>query len=214
MAEILVNGQPWHYKETSYATCGSDILNHDDAKYILLTAKRILEKKGVIFMPMFGSLLGIIRENSFIKNDHDMDLAIFEKDKDILINSIPEFSKHGIEFTRASEPFVYTFQYKNAACDFYPLCKAKWPYSQRYYRFVGKFINKKFFKETEEIRFLDEIFYVPKNPVRLLEYFYGKNWRVPQKGRPARIQSKLLIHINLYWFIKRALGYIKRHYLN
>ncbi len=213
MATILVNGQPWEYEETSYLTCGSDVMDHEDAKYILLTAKKVLDENNVPFMLMYGTLLGAIRDNGFIKNDHDMDLLIFEKDRQNLINSIPDFAKHGVMFTRKSEPWVYTFQYKNASCDFYVVQDAGWPYKYRYCRITLDYIQKSFFQQTEKFLFLNEQFDVPKNPKRILEYFYGKNWRIPQR-KSARAQSRLLFHMIIKKFIKRAWSYIKRHFLN
>ena len=211
MATILVKGKPWEYEETSYYGSGR-IIDNEDAKYVLLTAKKILESNGIWFSPIFGTLLGLIRNQSFIPNDYDMDILIKGKDRKKLIDLIPDFAEQGIFFTRSSEPWVYTFQHKSVSCDFYAIQEPKWPYNYRYCKVVDQYIQKDFFKETEKMVFFDKEFNVPKNPTRLLEYMYGKNWRVPQKGQ-ARVQSKLLLHLNLIRFIKRVWSYIQRHLL-
>ena len=211
MATILVNGQPWEYEQTSYYD--TQVFEHDDAKEMFLTLTGILNKENLLFMPMFGTLLGFIRDHCFIKNDYDVDLMIYEKDCSRLINLIPVFHEHGIDITRTSEPWVYTFKYKSACCDFYTIRETSWPYSIRYCRIVENYIQKSFFAETEKREVFGIQIDVPKNPERLIEYMYGKNWRIPQKGQ-AKTQTNALIHINAYRFIKKCISYIKRHYLN
>lgn len=214
MAYITVKGKPFFYQETDYNTCGQHVLNPQDAEYILIKTKEILDRNNINFMPMFGTLLGIVRQNGFIPNDHDMDIAIWGKDRQNLIDLIPEFEKEGIKFTRCSEPYVYTFIYKSADCDFYTLMDSEKIYSWRYVKLVAMYIPRYFFTKTQQIEFLGTTFNVPQNPERLLTYFYGKDWRIPKSGKPARVQSKLLFWINAKRFIQRCISYIKRHYLN
>lgn len=210
MAEILVNGKPWHYEATSYYD--TNVFEHEDAKEMFLMLSKILNEKKILFMPMFGTLLGFIRDHGFIKNDYDIDIMIHEEDCERVINLIPEFHEQGIEITRTSEPWVYTFKYKSAYCDIYTIRKPVWPYNIRYCRIVENYIQKSFFKDIEKREVFGIQINVPQNPEILLEYMYGKNWRIPQKGQ-AKTQTNALIHINAYRFAKRCISYIKRHYL-
>lgn len=209
MAEIVVNGKPWHYEATSYYD--TNVFEQDDAKEMFLVISKILEEESILFMPMFGTLLGFIREHGFIKNDYDIDLMIHEKDCERLINLIPQFDENGIKITRTSEPWVYTFKYKSACCDFYTIRHARWPYNYRYCRIVGNYIQKSFFENVEKIEVFGIQVNVPANPEDLLEYMYGKNWRIPQKGQ-AKTQTYALVHINAYRFVKRCISYVRRHY--
>lgn len=210
MATILVNGKPWEYEQTSYYD--TIVFDPDDAKTMFLTITEILHENKLLFMPMFGTLLGFIRDHGFIKNDYDIDLMIYEKDFDKLINLIPVLHERGIDITRTSEPWVYTFKYKSACCDFYTIRKTAWPYNIRYCRIVENYIQKSFFEGTQKAEVFDVQIDVPKNPECLLEYMYGKNWRIPQKGQ-AKTQTNALVHINAYRFVKKCISYIKRHYL-
>ncbi len=210
MATILVNGQPWEYEATSYYD--TNVFAPDEAKKMFLTITDILNENKLLFMPMFGTLLGFIRDHGFIKNDYDVDLMIYEEDCEKLINLIPVFHAHGIDITRTSEPWVYTFKYKSACCDFYTIRKTSWPYNLRYCRIVENYIQKSFFEGTQKTEVFGIQIDVPKNPERLLEYMYGKNWRIPQKGQ-AKTQTNALVHINAYRFVKKCISYIKRHYL-
>jgi len=211
MATILVNGKPWEYEETSYYDI--NVFDHEDAKGMFLILSNILNENNLLFMPMFGTLLGFIRDHGFIKNDYDIDIMIFEKDIQKLIDLIPAFHKVGIDITRKSEPWVYTFKYKSACCDFYTIRKAPWPYNLRYCRIVGNYIQKSFFEHTQKAEVFGIQVDVPKRPEVLIEYMYGKNWRIPQKGQ-AKTQTNALIHINAYRFAKRCISYINRHYIN
>lgn len=211
MAEILVKGKPWQYEATDYYEAGKIPLNHDDAKYLLIKLKETLDAKGITFMPMFGTLLGIIRENGFIKNDHDMDVMIYEKDLQKLIDTIPELDSVGIKFSRCSEPWVYTFVYKSADCDFYPIKKAHFPYN-KYVQVLDQYMPKSLFDETEKVNFLGKEFDVPQNPIRVLEYCYGKNWRIPT-SKAATIMAPELIHLRAWALFKRALSYFYRHFI-
>ena len=212
MATILVNGKPWEYEKTSY---NDDLhaIDHEDAQKLIVNIKKVLDKHHIFFMPMFGTLLGIVRDHAFIKNDHDMDLVIYEKDCQALINLIPEFYQNGIVFTRCSEPWIYTFKMGGADCDIYIIKDAGWFYRWRYYRIIGCYIPKFYFKDSQKVTFLGELFDIPLKSECLLTYFYGKNWRIPS-SRQAKIQTNELIHINIYRFYKRCINYIKRHFFN
>lgn len=212
MAEILVKGKPWHYEASSYYDVANDYIDHEDAIYVLKHAKEILDKAGIVFMPMYGTLLGIIRQNDFIPKDYDMDLAVFGRDRQNLIDLIPEFDKVGIKFTRCSEPWVYTFKYKSADCDFYMINDSCWPYNYRYVRIVTKYIQRNFFTELKTVNFKGVDISVPKRSEELMEYFYGREWRIPKPGQ-ARTQSRILFWFNIWRFGKRCFSYVKRRYL-
>lgn len=211
MAEIIVKGKPWRYESTDYYALDGDILNVDDAPYLLVTLKSVLEENNIIFMPMYGTLLGIVRDNNFINNDHDMDALIMGCDRQKLIDLIPELDELGIKFVRCSEPWVYTFQYRNAYCDVDVMIEARWPYNYRYCLLEKQYIPKSYFLKVKKIQFLNEFFSVPFESESLLAYFYGTNWRIPGGGQ-ARIQSRLLVHIVVWNFVLRCLNYIKRHW--
>lgn len=211
MAEIIVQGKPWHYEATSYFEFGD--FNRDDAKYLLSTIKHVFDEHGITFLLMYGTLLGAVRERDFIGHDYDIDIDIFAKDRLKMIDLIPELDKYGVKFTRHSGDAIYTFVYKSADCDIDIIYEARWPLKYRYNYTLGSYYPKFYVAETEKIDFLGEMYDVPKNPERFLQYIYGKDWRIPQKGKHGHIQSKALVHINLYRFVKRCISYIKRHYL-
>lgn len=213
MAEILVKGKPWHYEATSYYNNDCTNINSNDATFLLKTTMEITKKHGITVFPVFGTLLGIIRENDFIKNDGDVDVAFMEKDFQRIIDLIPEFDGVGIKFARCSEPYVYTFEYNHTSLDFYNIQKAPWPYSYRYCKLEGQYMEKKYYKEFKELEFKGFRVLVPKDSESWLAYIYGKSWRIP-RGGGGRIQSRLLFWFVMWRFAKRVVSYIKRHYLS
>jgi secreted Zn-dependent insulinase-like peptidase len=47
------------------------------------------------------------------------------------------------------------------------------------FNLAGYATPKKYFKERQNIKFLEKTFQCPKNPVNILEFWYGKTWDTP-----------------------------------
>lgn len=188
-------------------------LTLEESKYFLVTMNKVLKANGVVMMPMFGTLLGAIREQGFIKNDSDIDVVIYAKDRDKVFDLRSELEKYNIHLHCYVLPWIFTFEYKGITCDVYPLYESAWPWTRRYNLLLEKYINKKYFAETEDYELFDEIFQVPANPERLLTYLYGKTWRIPQSTKP-KIESRLFFWRYFNRFIQRCMRYAKRHWLH
>ena len=147
----------------------------------LIDFNNTMNKFKVPFVLIFGGLLGLVRENNFIKYDTDIDVACFNefvrrdhwkmKDiKDDLINKgfkvvgndecylhIDFFIRNGekIEiwwFDKIDEEWIFGETVR------YPSC---------------------YFDKLEEKSFLGTIFKVPSNPEKFIELTYGKSWKTP-----------------------------------
>mgnify|MGYP006916028481 CR=1 FL=1 len=184
----------------------------EDAKYLLISLKQVLEKHNIVIMPMFGTLLGAIREHNFIKKDSDIDVVTSADNVQAIFDLRPELEKVGINLYCYVLPWIFTFEYKEITCDIYPVYESAWPWTSRYSLLLEKYIRKSFFEQTEDYEFLGEHFQVPANPEKLLTYLYGGDWRVPQSKKP-RIESPLFVHRYLHRFIQRGIRYIRRHVL-
>jgi len=57
-----------------------------------------LEKHNIEYSAYGGTLLGSLRHDGFIPWDDDLDLVVFEKDEEKLINNLPELKKYGIYY--------------------------------------------------------------------------------------------------------------------
>lgn len=198
----------WH-NERYYE--GSGALNQEDAKYLLITMNQVLREHGIVMMPMFGTLLGAIREHGFIKKDDDVDLVIYAKDKDKIFDLRPELEKRGIKLHCYVLPWIFTFEYKGTHCDVYPLYESVWPWTNHYYLLLEKYISRKFFDTTEDYELFGETFKVPAHPENILAYLYGKTWRIPQSVKP-KIESGLFFWRYAHRFMQRCVRYAKRHW--
>lgn len=191
---------------------GTGALNQEDAKYLLLTMKRVLEAHGIVMMPMFGTLLGAIREHGFIKKDDDVDVVIYAKDIQHVFDHRPELEKFNINLHCYVLPWIFTFEYKGMHCDVYPLYESVWPWTNHYYLLLEKYISRSFFDTTEDYELFGEVHKVPANPEKLLAYLYGNDWRIPQSKKP-HIESNLFFWRYARRFAQKCIRYIKRHWL-
>lgn len=185
-------------------------INQEASKYLLITLKRVLASHDIMIMPMFGTLLGAIREHGFIKNDTDVDVVIFAENITRVFDLQPELEKLDIHLHCYVLPWIFTFEYQGATCDLYPIYESAWPWTSRYYLLMEKYINKKYFDATEDYELFGEIFKIPANPERLLTYLYGSTWRIPQ-SKKAEVESRLFFWRHLHRFIQRCVRYVKRH---
>lgn len=207
--EIIIEGKPfcfdklpWVYHEIPNAKFDLEL-----AKECLLLIKKILDSKGVPFLLMHGTLLGAYRDGGFIPHDIDIDLSIYEKDDEALKSSIPELYEAGIKICRYHYGIIYSFIYKGVICDIDVIQHARFPYSFRYYRVLTELVPKKYLSNVTNYAFLGNSFLIPHNPSAILAYEYGKDWRIPQKGKSANISP---IWMKPFKFVKRAVLFILR----
>ena len=212
MATILIDGNPFEFEERPWVGQGK-IFDRENAKYALSTLRDTLAENGTKFLLNFGTLLGAVREHYFIGHDNDIDVAIYEKELPLFLRAIPKLYDKGVKLCRFHDGIIYSFIYKDVLIDVDVYLTTQFPYKYRYWKLVNKYFPKFYVEESEKIEFIGELFDVPKNPERFVEYMYGKNWRIPQKGRHARLFPYWMIHIHVWRFIKRCWSYFYRHFL-
>lgn len=188
-------------------------LNKENARYLLTTLNRVFKENGITLLLSYGTLLGAVREHDFIGHDNDMDTMIWQKDFQKAWELLPELEKHGIMLRCYCLPWIFTLEYKGVVCDIDVLQKAIWPWNIRYCLTHLEYIQKSFFENTEEMEFLGEQFTVPANPENVLEYHYGKTWRIPG-GRSGRVESYVFFWRYAHRFLQKCVRYAKKHWLN
>lgn len=150
----------------------------------------------------FGTLLGVVRENDFIKHDDDIDLTIVGKGTDP-IRILKTLMNSGFDFIHAMKVcdriVEFSVSYKKLSADFFfcipvekpgrigicgvyfdPNVKYESP-SQNNYR-VWYFPDD---ITTKIINFKGVEVKVPVNSEGLLEFEYGKGWHSPVKNWTA-----------------------------
>ena len=186
-------------------------LDKENAKYLLTTLKNVFEANGVKLILSYGTLLGAVREHDFIGHDSDMDVMIWQKDFQKAWDSIPELEKREVRLHCYCLPWIFTFEYKGETCDVDVLQEAIWPWNIRYCLTHLEYIPKSFFENTTTMEFLGETFTIPANPEKILEYHYGKTWRIPS-NTPSRVESYVFFWRYAHRFIQRCIRYAKRHW--
>ena len=181
---ILVKGKPFTYNdegdEMTYDTVSP--ISVEDAEKLLAKTKELFDKCGIRFCLAFGTLLGAVRDGSIIKGDEDVD--IFVESEEDLWNSLPFLDENGLRICRIEEKYVYSFHVDNKSyIDVY--LKAKLPFSIWSLwcdSLLGRAVPRRYLKKYDHMNFLGVDCLVPHKPERILEFWYGKTWRIPVKG--------------------------------
>lgn len=181
---ILIEGTAFEYEEETLNYDVTYPMSHDEAVILLRTVKRLLDQKGLPFYLGYGTLLGAVRNHDIIPGDEDLDIIVCDESK--LLRAIPFLADNGLKLIRAAKGNVYSFRLNNKCyIDIYILRRIPMPsvWSMYCYSIANKeYCPKRLWKETETIAFLDGEYLCPKKPERILELWYGKDWRIPKSG--------------------------------
>lgn len=189
--------------------CSKRNFDKGNAKEMLHIIKTIFDANNIHFLLNFGTLLGAVREHDFIGHDVDIDLSLHEKYKLSFYRVLPLLSEKGIILCRQFKDCFFSLYYKGIICDFDVVSEPCFPYSVRYFKVLEKLYPKFYTIETEYIDFLGEQYEIPKEPERFLEYMYGKSWRIPQKGKQARLFPHWMIFSRFYYYLKQ---FVRHHF--
>ena len=204
LKKILIDGTPFEYKEfpLSYAT--SSPITLEDATNLLAKVKKLFDAKKLDFYLAYGTLLGAVREKGLIPGDEDVD--VFVRDEKLLYSMLPYLEDNGLHLIRLIKGNTYSFRLGDYGyIDVYilrPLKYAIWmPYC---YSLCNMVTPKKYFKEYQDIVFLGVSCKCPKNPEKLLAFWYGNSWRTPIRGHKFFYEVK-----SAYYWHSRILPLIK-----
>lgn len=125
----------------------------------------------------FGTLLGIIRENSCIEGDDDIDIMIshdYQKLRDVFESEGFKFtSAHGIGGSKRILKSVPTHEF--CSFDFYICEDIMGDYLSRWQNVIVKDV------QIEKKEWDSVLLNLPNDPIPKLEKMYGENWRTPLK---------------------------------
>lgn len=176
MARIETSKGFFHFiPQTVYL--GIKQIDKDVAFENLKVVADIMNKTGLNWGPVLGSLLGIIRDNDFITWDEDIDLYILEEDKEQFLPLLFEFKAAGFDVIRYWRCGLISIKKNGEYIDFY---------------FVKKIADnircangdvyffEKYFQDTIVWDFKGIKFNIPREYEEFLEFRYG-DWRTPVK---------------------------------
>lgn len=189
---IIVNGEPFTYQDEiediTYDSTGS--ITEEQARDLLLATSKLFSTINLPFYLAYGTLLGAVREHGLIPHDEDVD--IFIDDEQTLYNNLPFLYSQGYKICRIRKGVWYSFKIGSKFyIDVYILRPFKFSiWGINCLCLSGTANPKKFFKEYQDIELFGEIFKCPKNPEKLLAYWYGEDWRTPIRGHKFYYEYK------------------------
>ena len=134
----------------------------------------------------YGTLLGIVRDNSCINGDDDLDIITEKSNYDIIKKLLAENNiefdyNHGINNSRKILKTKHSENY--CSVDFYMASiDAKGNFNDPWNRVIwSECYNEK--KELIPYMWNFEKLYLPFNYEKKLLNRYGKNWRIPQNSK-------------------------------
>lgn len=155
-------------------------MKKEDALSLLNKLQKFSKENGIDVYLAFGTLLGAVREKDFIKGDLDIDVYI--KDEKKFFEILPYLKDQGIELIRYQKHKAFSLRDKNcpgAYIDVFILGPTKSIWGIYCYRIADYVSPKRIFKDDGEIVFHGNVYKCPKDPVKALEFWYGKTWNIP-----------------------------------
>ncbi len=211
---IMIKDTPFTYMDEVGDPYVFNAMTQEDMANILALAATLLKECGIEFFLAFGTLLGSVREGSFIKGDDDVDIIVADEEK--LYENLPYLAEHGLYINRIFKTELYTFhsEGRKGHIDMYILRPIdRWLYRNWCVSIRGHYAPKRFFEEgvdKDGYSIGNVCFPCPKHPENLLEWWYGKTWRIPQPGKAT--EDVMLRRIELfpgkYW--RKGRKYLKR----
>jgi len=179
----------------------------------LLALQEVLDQHKVKFGLFFGTLLGAIRENNFIKHDEDIDVYVLDEDREALLNSLHDLEKKGFVVGRYHDELLSIIR-DDEYIDIYFFKKRI--FNTRIC--AGTVIKEKYLIETIKYNFIGSTFTIPKDYEEVLIKLYGADWRTPKVNSPASSPTLINLYIiklkNKSPFIYKILRQIKHKILN
>lgn len=203
LTRVEINGQILEYEEKNIPEYP---LEYDDARALFCKTKELLDKAGIKFALGYGSLLGAVRGDGIIKTDTDMDIFTWEEEK--LRGNLISFQKAGLKIWRITPGWGYSFitDESKAHIDVFILKELTgWktlPWRLHCISLGGWITPRKYFREWGEVEFLGEKVRCPANPEKILEFWYGSDWRIPQNKKGMYRAKSRYYAENLLYSVK------------
>ena len=135
----------------------------------------ILNEKKIHWGPVFGSLLGIIRENDFITWDEDIDLYILKEEERLFRDVLWDLRERGFNLIRYERRGLYSIIRKGEYIDFYVLQKMTNNLRETK---GGGYMFEKYITDRIMYDFKGVSLFVPKDYDECLSLQYG-DWHTP-----------------------------------
>ena len=137
--------------------------------------------QGKVFLwPMFGTLLGLVRENDIIPHDEDIDLGFFKSDEKKLLEMLDDIHNN-TDFTVIRNQFksIYTVWKDDVFIDLYLYEPTDTEQINQGHRHFYNLLEEEMFP-FGKIKFRNIELNCIAKPEAFLERYYGKDWKTPK----------------------------------
>lgn len=155
---------------------GRNVINKEIALRNLGDLTRLLKEAGIKNGPIFGSLLGMIRDNDFISWDEDVDMYILKEQEDDFRSLLWKLREHGFELVRYDKRGLYSLMRDGEYVDYYVFRLIS---GEVRHNGGPGFLLDKYFNDVVDFDFKGVTLTVPRDSEELLSFSYGDNWRTP-----------------------------------
>lgn len=141
----------------------------------LALLKAFLDKHGIAFGLIAGTLLGAVRENDFISHDEDIDLFLLDEQRQEFIDLLPKLMLEGFKVARYDRRGLLSIIRDGEYIDLYFFTLL----GEGLRHCCGWCVPESFLLRTTTIMFKGEEHVVPQDYEGYLFYQYGDTWRTP-----------------------------------
>jgi lipopolysaccharide cholinephosphotransferase len=185
---IIIDEERFYYEEANLFH-GRKKMDLDIARENLSLFQSIIEKSSVKYGLIFGTLLGAVREQNFIKHDEDIDIYVLLEERDQFLRLLFKFKDLGLQLVRIQSDMLSLMR-QNEYIDVY-FFRVKYKlgiWKRRVFTNEYEYAAEHFEKPIKQM-FLGMNIYIPKNSQKLVRKIYGKNWRIPIADSPSRANT-------------------------
>ena len=200
MKTIRTSRGPLRYRPV-YLYVGRKVIDREVAFRNLKDLVPILDRSGIRFGPIFGSLLGMIRENDFIAWDEDIDMYILQEEEEAFKDALWPLKEAGFELVRYDKRGLYSVMRNNEYIDFYVLRKVS---GELRHTGGADFLFERYLQDTVPFDFKGVTLRIPRDYEEYLTFSYG-DWRTPRQVADYH-QSKFRIFLGrVRWELKNLI---------
>lgn len=155
---------------------GIKYIDKNKAAENLAIAKDILDRNGIRFLIIAGTLLGALREHDFITHDEDIDLGFLDEDKQRTLDVLPQFIRAGFSIARYDRRGLLSVIRNGEYIDFYFFAKHR---DDGLRTCSGWLMPERFLTHATPLQFKEMTFLAPEDSIGALCFEYGPDWQTP-----------------------------------
>ena len=146
----------------------------------------MLEKRGIQYGLIYGTLLGAFRDGDFIEWDEDVDLFVLDEDRQNFLGALFEFKEKNLQVVRYAGDFLSLMR-GDDYIDLYFFRKSLFGK-----RACGSdVLDEKYFTDFQTIDFRGRNIPCLGRTEEFLIQVYGHDWRTPLPNKPADARGKV-----------------------